>query len=77
MEYRLWDCAELSIVSMTVGGRKHHRSLLMRATEQVDVVRLRPDHQMQNLLKIVGSSLQVLLLPILNLKRTSASSVYI
>ena len=44
---------------MTVGGRKHHRCLLMRATEQADFVGLRPDHSMHNPHAIVGSSLQI------------------
>ena len=38
MEYRLWDCAESSFVSVTVSRQKRHRVLLMRATEQADVV---------------------------------------
>ena len=49
----------------------------MRTTERADVARLSPDHQMQNPLNIVGSSLQVSLLLFLNLKRTLAPSVHI
>merc|ERR1712000_202009 len=44
----------------------------MRATERADVAKLRPNHSMQNPLKIVGSSLQVSLLPpFLHLSRAS------